>query len=200
MNNRGFILVIDSYLVRKGMSAVINRVHGASVARETDSISELAGYLQLHPEEFIIITESLFDRATDLYLEYPEILERTILLTSRDIDSAPEGVRDAIFLADKKEVIHQKLLQVLDQRKGYPGIDPPDDLTDREKDIVKMVSLGLTNREIAEKLFLSTHTVTTHRKNITKKLGIRSASGLTIYAIVNNIITIEEASSKPSED
>ena len=92
------------------------------------------------------------------------------------------------------------MLQVLDQRKGYPGIEPPDELTDREKEIVKMVSLGLTNREIAEHLFLSTHTVTTHRKNITKKLGIKSASGLTIYAIVNNIITIDEATSKPSED
>ena len=200
MKSRGVILVIDSYLVRKGLSVIINRVHGATVVRETDSISELAGYLLLHPDELIIITDSLFDQATDLYLEQPEILERTLLLTGKELEQTPEGIRDLISLADTKEEINRKLHRVVDQRKGYPGTDPPDELTEREKDIVKMVSLGLTNREIAEKLFLSTHTVTTHRKNITKKLGIKSASGLTIYAIVNNIITIEEASSKPSED
>ena len=73
------------------------------------------------------------------------------------------------------------------------------ELTQREKTIVRQVSLGLTNKQIAEELFLSTHTVTTHRKNISSKLGIKSVSGLTVYAIVNNIITIEEVSLKPSE-
>ena len=73
------------------------------------------------------------------------------------------------------------------------------ELTQREKTIVRQVSLGQTNKQIAEELFLSTHTVTTHRKNISSKLGIKSVSGLTVYAIVNNIITIEEVSLKPSE-
>lgn len=73
------------------------------------------------------------------------------------------------------------------------------ELTQREKTVVRQVSLGLTNKQIAEELFLSTHTVTTHRKNISSKLGIKSVSGLTVYAIVNNIITIEEVSLKPSE-
>jgi DNA-binding NarL/FixJ family response regulator len=75
--------------------------------------------------------------------------------------------------------------------------DPSSELTQREKTIVRQVSLGMTNRQIAETLFLSTHTVTTHRKNISSKLGIKSVSGLTVYAIVNNIITIEEVNSKP---
>jgi DNA-binding NarL/FixJ family response regulator len=59
--------------------------------------------------------------------------------------------------------------------------------------------MGLTNRQIADKLFLSAHTVMTHRKNISSKLGIKSVSGLTVYAIVNNIITIEEVTSKPAQ-
>lgn len=64
------------------------------------------------------------------------------------------------------------------------------DLSNRERDVVKEIALGLTNKEIAEKLFLSIHTIVTHRKNITKKLGIKTASGLTIYAIINNLIEI----------
>ena len=65
-------------------------------------------------------------------------------------------------------------------------------LSDREKDIIKCVAKGMSNKEIADKLFLSIHTVTTHRRNITAKLQIHSPAGLTIYAIINNLIDIAE--------
>jgi len=52
--------------------------------------------------------------------------------------------------------------------------------------------LGLTNQEVAEKLFISVHTVMTHRKNITKKLGIKTVSGLTVYALLNKVIEIQD--------
>ncbi|MCG8412472.1 MAG: response regulator transcription factor [Bacteroidales bacterium] len=61
-------------------------------------------------------------------------------------------------------------------------------LSERELDILKEVALGLSNKEIAEKLFISINTVITHRKNITEKLGIKTIAGLTIYAILNGII------------
>jgi len=67
-------------------------------------------------------------------------------------------------------------------------------LSKREKNILREVAMGLTNKEIADKLFISIHTVTTHRKNITQKLGIKTVSGLTIYAILNGIIKLEEVS------
>lgn len=51
---------------------------------------------------------------------------------------------------------------------------------------------GMTNKEIAENLFLSIHTVITHRRNISKKLQIHSAAGLTIYAIVNKLVTLND--------
>ncbi len=61
-------------------------------------------------------------------------------------------------------------------------------LTNREIEVVKLVALGFANKEIADKLFISTHTVISHRKNITEKLGVKSISGLTVYAIINNYI------------
>ena len=54
------------------------------------------------------------------------------------------------------------------------------------------VARGLTNKEIAEDLFISTHTVITHRKNIVRKLGIKTVSGLTVYAILNKIIDMTD--------
>ena len=65
-------------------------------------------------------------------------------------------------------------------------------LSQREKEIVKLVVKGLTNKEIADNLFLSVHTVITHRRNIARKLEIHSATGLTIYAIVNNLVDLSE--------
>lgn len=67
-----------------------------------------------------------------------------------------------------------------------------ENLSTREKEIVSFVVKGFTNQEIADKLFLSVHTVMTHRRNIARKLQIHSATGLTIYAIVNNIVDLSE--------
>ncbi|MBI9064891.1 MAG: helix-turn-helix transcriptional regulator [Marinilabiliaceae bacterium] len=65
-------------------------------------------------------------------------------------------------------------------------------LSEREIEILKTVALGMTNKEIGDKLYISINTVITHRKNITDKLGIKTIAGLTVYALMNNIIKPEE--------
>jgi regulator of cell morphogenesis and NO signaling len=65
-------------------------------------------------------------------------------------------------------------------------------LSEREKDVIICIVKGLSNKAIAEKLFISINTVTTHRRNITKKLNIHSSAGLTIYAIMNKLVDIKE--------
>ena len=72
------------------------------------------------------------------------------------------------------------------------GEDELQTLSVREREIVVCVVKGLTNREIAEQLYLSAHTVITHRRNIARKLQIHSASGLTVYAIVNKLIELDD--------
>lgn len=63
-------------------------------------------------------------------------------------------------------------------------------LSPREKDVVACLANGLSNKEIASRLNISVNTVITHRKNIASKLSIHSVAGLTIYAIVNNLVDI----------
>ena len=63
-------------------------------------------------------------------------------------------------------------------------------LSDREKDVIIGVVQGLQNKEIADRLNISVHTVITHRRNIARKLQIHSPAGLTIYAIVNGLVDI----------
>lgn len=61
-------------------------------------------------------------------------------------------------------------------------------ISEREKEIITCLVQGMSNKEVAEKLFISVHTVITHRRNITRKLQIHSLAGLTIYALANNLI------------
>lgn len=68
---------------------------------------------------------------------------------------------------------------------------PQQFLSERELDVLKLLVTGNSNKEIADKLFISAHTVISHRKNISLKTGIKSLSGLTIYAVIQNIISIE---------
>ncbi|NLT51526.1 MAG: response regulator transcription factor [Ignavibacteria bacterium] len=65
-------------------------------------------------------------------------------------------------------------------------------LSDREKDVLVQLVNGNSNKEIADKLNISIHTVVSHRKNIIHKTGIKSQSGLTIYALSKKIIHIED--------
>lgn len=204
MNKLGFILVIDSYLVRKGMVSLLNQIRGVEILKEFNNPHSLGAYLAKQPVDFLIICQSLFDASMDLFIKQPGLLEKTILLhegfpgSSVTLASGSQ-VHASIHLKEEKEKIVEKIKGLLEQS----GLDKKDPqavrLSPRETTIVKLVSMGLTNRQIADSLFLSTHTVMTHRKNISSKLGIKSVSGLTVYAIVNNIITIEEVTSKPEQ-
>ena len=200
MRIAGFILVIDSYVVRKGMVAVLNRMHGIRVHREFSTDDPYISYLKGNQVDYVIMGQSEFDRSADLFIAKPELLEKTVLIYDGREESygAERNLHDThtiIYLQEDKESIIHKILQLLDPQDFPDSKNPAIKLSPREITIVRMVSMGLTNRQIAERLFLSAHTVMTHRKNISNKLGIKSVSGLTIYAIVNNIITMEEVSS-----
>lgn len=199
MNRVGFILAVESYLVRKGLVAVLNRIPGTVVIREFDSAPPLIDFLRKRNNHYLVISQSIFDQVTEMYLSESPLLDKTILVTDNPADHYHFDMQASINILESKEQIMEKIKTIVDaspdQFTGSHAIE----LTEREKTIVRLVSLGFTNKQIAGQLFLSAHTVITHRKNISSKLGIKSVSGLTVYAIVNNIITIEEVTSKPDQ-
>ncbi|MGN0212099.1 MAG: LuxR C-terminal-related transcriptional regulator [Muribaculaceae bacterium] len=72
------------------------------------------------------------------------------------------------------------------------SIESPKTLSQREREIIEYVACGLSNKEIADKLCISIHTVTTHRRNISNKLQIHTPAGLTIYAIVHKLVRLQD--------
>lgn len=104
------------------------------------------------------------------------------------------GFRIQISVYDSADELKHKL-ECLNTEEISPEEGESDDqqtLSSREKEIVVCVVKGMTNREIADRLYLSTHTVITHRRNIARKLQVHSASGLTVYAIVNKLIELKD--------
>ena len=91
--------------------------------------------------------------------------------------------------------LHVKIINKLNQiAQSTDKNEKPDDveLSKREIDVLVAVAKGLMNKEIADQMNISIHTVISHRKNITRKTGIKSVSGLTVYALLNNLIDENE--------
>ncbi|QGY46297.1 hypothetical protein GM418_22320 [Maribellus comscasis] len=96
-----------------------------------------------------------------------------------------------IQITDSPEAITRTIHNLI-SLKCQCKTESREQLTPRETDVLKHLVQGMSNKEIADQLNISIHTVVSHRKNIVQKTGIKSQSGLTIYAISNNIINIED--------
>ena len=123
---------------------------------------------------------------------------KTIVLASDSPQFQLSGVPVLNIYEPEEELVKNILkLHQHAHHKGYPVKDMPpmippahhqELLSAREIEVLVLITKGLINKEIADKLNISLTTVITHRKNITEKLGIKSVSGLTIYAVMNGYI------------
>lgn len=94
----------------------------------------------------------------------------------------------SIEIYDSVTKILSKLETVMEHEEERGG----EELSPREMDVLVLIAKGMMNKEISDTLNISIHTVITHRKNITRKTGIKSVSGLTVYALLNNLLSIDE--------
>ena len=117
-----------------------------------------------------------------------------IFMTDEDLHSHC-NMEDTLFAECIRRLEHE-----VRRQGGQPVSEPAEEkaeqengiLSEREKEIIVQVAKGLSNKEIAEVLFISVNTVMTHRRNISRKLHIRSAAGFAIYAIANGLVSLDE--------
>ena len=96
---------------------------------------------------------------------------------------------DSIFINDKRDTILNIVKKHIENNPNCTCGNERN-LSEREIDVLKLLAEGKSNKEIAEELYISIHTVISHRKNISCKLGVKSTAALVIYAVANEIIDV----------
>lgn len=185
-----------SVIIRSGLALVLKRIQGMKILPiEVVSPESLSDCMRLHKPDILIINPS-FPGFFDIRKFKEETQDLSIkcvaLLCSVGDNSLLRNYDETFTLYDDPEVLKEKLnklLNVTEQEEEGTGQDV---LSSREKEIITCVVKGMTNKEIADSLFLSAHTVITHRRNIARKLQIHSPAGLTIYAIVNKLVELQD--------
>ncbi len=191
-------IVESSYIIRTGIEHIINSTPSLTTIY---SDSTLPTTLNVEANTLIINSSTLSkigEEAIRKVLPSVEIIALIYSYTSRE-----ERVQfgEVIEITDSAESIIETLnasatatqsdKESADEEKGLAKVDNGE-LSEREMEIVAAVARGLINKEIADSLNISIHTVMTHRKNISRKTGIRSISGLVVYALLNGLISQTE--------
>ena len=128
----------------------------------------------------------------DNHLLYSVLFD--IISCARDLDTHC-SVEDSLFVPAVEALEHVSMDRKEDEDNDVEETakDPEEDiLSQREKEIIVCIAKGMSNKEIADELNISIHTVTTHRRNISSKLQIHSIAGITIYAIANGLVRMSE--------
>lgn len=181
-------IVSHSYIIQRGLNAIISDLSDAVFIYFPD-MPALNSHLEEKQPNIILIDEDAIQNDFDQNL-FSQLNKkaRTGLIIRKD--QPQKNIRGIDFMlkinATKSEIspVFEKYFTDTTQS----GNKETSLLSDREKEVLTMVAYGRTNQEIADKLFISRHTVISHRKNITAKLGIKTVSGLTVYAVLNKMI------------
>jgi DNA-binding NarL/FixJ family response regulator len=195
MQNIRVLIYSPSYIIRKGLASIVEKIQGIKnivLQDQTDELLEIMNYSEF---DFVMLDsdinqqKKLFEKIKVKYNN-----EQLITINNHsEHELASSDLKNNIHISDSQADILEKLTDVIgNTSKLKSNSKIPEEISKREADILKYIALGFSNKETADKLFISAHTVVTHRKNITRKLGIKTAPGLTIYAILNNIIDIND--------
>lgn len=187
------IIIEPSTLICEGLSAILGTHEGSFELNRIDTMEEIPNYALRHEIDIVIIN--------------PSLVQNNI----KTFNSIRNNLPETKWIGTKYSLFESKLLTIFDETINiYDTSDSiinlvtrlgikedseqntlQEKLSDREIEVLKLLASGNQNKEIADKLNISTYTVISHRKNISQKTGIKSVSGLTIYAVVKNIMTLE---------
>jgi DNA-binding CsgD family transcriptional regulator len=199
MSSPKTFICVRSELVAKGLMHYIHAIAPATAIDFFKTTPELLAKINSQsPQSPIIFLDlQILVGEPGIFLEkIKKIYSSCILvgISEHQINDRLLPYFDYLILVEELEEKIVKTLRLIyhPELYEYSRVENIQIISDRESDILKCVAQGLTNKEISEKLNISVHTVITHRKNITFKLGIKTIAGLTVYAILKNIISAEE--------
>ena len=198
------LLVDDHQIVRSGVRKVLEATGRIEVVGEAAGLAEALERAGLLRPDVVVLDLTLRDGSgLDAIAELRAAGARVVILSMQD---EPAYARKAFELGAQgyvvKDAADEELADAIDAVLGdriyvHPALaarlvmaEPDDDLTERERQILRLIALGYTNQEIAGQLFLSVRTIEAHRRHILDKLRLSTRADLVRYALERRIVEI----------
>lgn len=186
------ILIAEpSQIIVEGLRSVLHDSPRLEVVSVAEDAAVLEERLVAHHPDVVVINPGLLPYSSQLPA-MPDLPEGVFSVALVYQYFEPSYLRNFDAVIDIRESKHNIIAiltslghEAADKKEGKSDAS---ELTKRERDILVLVAKGLMSKEIAEQLNISIHTVISHRKNITKKTGIKSVAGLAVYAMLNNLM------------
>lgn len=195
MNQKYKIVLIEpSLIVAEGIKKILEKDNNFAIVAHISTMSEFNEFHHGNADIVIINPIEIHNAKTPLQSFIPEKNNCAFIALSYGPynESDIHQYDGVIGLFTTPEQISKRLLTAIESVNENPRADNSNELSAREREILTAVAKGMSNKEIADEFNLSIHTVVSHRKNISHKLGINSISGLTIYAIINKLIDVTD--------
>lgn len=201
------VLADDHQVVREGLRLLLDAEDGLEVVSEAGDVDGAVRSVLGHKPVVLVLDLNMPGSKTSLEA-LPAIAEaspstRVVILTMQhDPAYARRALRDGVAAYVLKDAANSELVEAVRQAAAgrtyvTPQLGaalaaapagPPDDLTPRELEVLRLIALGHTNPEIGEQLYLSVRTVETHRAHIQRKLGRTSRAELVRYALKHGLL------------
>lgn len=180
-----------SEIIRRGLAGILREMRSchAEVSEISDIAQFKASFAWQRPD-ILIVNPSVVGAFSLAHLRKEAVnpdMKCVALQTSLTDSAALREYDEVLSVYDGAAQVSSKLTRLVSEPEKRS-----ETLSQREKEVVACVVKGMTNKQIADALCLSAHTVITHRRNISAKLDIHSPAGLTIYAIVNKLIELDD--------
>ena len=191
---RKVLLIVPSIVVAKGLESIFDNQGEFEVAGILPDLGRCSETRLRNVEaDVIIIDPTVFSYAERSngrsWLSDNSDAAAVALQTGLNDEETLRQFDETISLYDEPTTIIRKLRTAVEGRQESAKGEG-EELSSREKEILVCVAKGMLNKEIADQFNISIYTVITHRKNITRKTGIKTVAGLTVYALLNNLIDV----------
>lgn len=184
------VMIIEpSSVVEQGLRAVLSSFSGYAVVGSGCDMAFCEERLAVLTPDIVIMNPSVVAPRVVLRSACPELQNTTLVAVVYSVFE-PALLRQfdgVVNIFDSPSAIVAHLRDAVESGNDVAR-DMGYDLSERERDILVAVAQGKTNKEIAEQYNISIHTVISHRKNITRKTGVKTVAGLTVYAFLHNLI------------
>lgn len=191
MKRHTIVIATDSVMLSAGLNAVLQSIGGISVEAKQVEAEGLLDYMTRYRPSAVIA--DLSDAAILSVLgRYRDEYKASTVLIGLYHSAVPQGTARLVDATISIYDSIDALSEILKRSVTSNNEETTSDLTPREKEVIRGIVKGLSNKEIASEINVSVNTVMTHRRNIASKLKIHSPAGLTIFAIVSKLVSLDE--------